>query len=364
MEKNINKYFLIALSSIILSNAYANRISIPLAKKPIRQKQEIKKAKPIDILLLTALPGSGKSEVRKYFSSLSPKECKEQFGIKETVQLDDFPYVHMMRRISEELNKLDKRGEYFLAPAFSFRSPREWGTLMHLINEDYYDLVNQTKINPKSAALWLFDRLDNARVKAGGKGLLKKLDPKIHQQVADAVEQDAAKLLKDKVAEIAKATNLKDKTVVIEFARGGADSSPMPLPSPYGYKYAFSQLSPQILNKASVLYIWVTPEESRRKNEERANPKDPGSILNHGVARSVMYSEYGCDDIDWLAKTSKRPNTITVNAHGKEYFLPFGKFDNRVDRTTFIRNEKSSWDKKDIQNLKSELKKAFNYLTS
>ena len=364
MKKNIKNYFLIALSLTILSNAYANRISLPLAKKTTRTKQEIKKAKPIDILLLTALPGSGKSEVRKYFSSLSPKECKEQFGIKQTVQLDDFPYVHMMRRISEELNELDKRGEYFLAPAFSFRSPKEWGTLMHLINEDYSDLVNQTKINPKSAALWLFDRLDNARIKAGGKAVLSKLDPKIRKKVANAVEKDATKLLKDKVAEIAKAKNLKDKTVVIEFARGGADCAPMPLPEPYGYKYAFSQLSTQILDKASVLYIWVTPEESRRKNEARANPKDPGSILHHGVARSVMYAEYGCDDIDWLAKTSNRPNTITVNTHGKEYYLPFGKFDNRVDRTTFIRNEQSSWKKEEIQNLKSGLKKAFNYLTA
>ncbi len=362
MKQNIKRYFLAALCVTALSSADSK--SAHFFKKPIRQKQEIKKAKPIKILLLTALPGSGKSEVRKYFSSLSEEECKEQFGIKDTVQLDDFPYVHMMRRISEELNERDKRGEYFLAPAFSFRSPKEWGTLMHLINEDYYDLVNQTKINPKSAALWLFDRLDNARVKVGGKAVLSKLDPKIRKSVANAVEKDAAKLLKDKVAEIAKAKNLNDKTVVIEFARGGADCAPMPLPEPYGYKYAFSQLSPQILDKASVLYIWVTPEESRRKNEARANPKDPGSILHHGVARSVMYAEYGCDDIDWLTKTSDRPNKITINAHGKKYYLPFGRFDNRVDRTTFIRGEQSSWKKEEVQNLRSGLKKAFSYLTA
>lgn len=321
------------------------------------------KAKPIDILLLTALPASGKSEVRKYLSSLSEKECKEQFGIKSTVQLDDFPYVHMMRRISEELNERGKRGEYFLAPGFSFRSPREWGTLMHLINADYDDLVNQKKETPKSASLWIFDRLDDARVKAGGKAILSKLDPKVREEIAKAVEVDAAKLLKNKNIEVGKAKNLNEKTVVIEFARGGADSTPMPLPSPYGYQYAFSQLSPQILEKASIFYIWVTPEESRKKNEERADPKDPGSILNHGVARAVMYEEYGCDDMNWLSRTSKRPNSITVSAHGKEYYLSIGKFDNRVDKTTFIRNEQSLWKKEEIQSLRSGLEQAFSSLT-
>ena len=60
-------------------------------------------SKHIDILLLLALPASGKSEARRYLASLSPEQCHEQFGIGHTVQLDDFPYVHIMRRISDEL---------------------------------------------------------------------------------------------------------------------------------------------------------------------------------------------------------------------------------------------------------------------
>ncbi|MFH1643912.1 MAG: hypothetical protein ABIA74_01935 [bacterium] len=360
---NIKNSQLLLMLFCMATLSNLNSKNINFFKKTVKQRQEIQKAKSIDILLLNALPASGKSEARKYLASLSEKECKEQFGINPTVQLDDFPYVHMMRRISETLNSLGKRGEYFLAPAFSFRNQREWGTLMQLINKDYDDLVNEKIENPKSAALWLFDRMDDARIKSGGKALLSKLDSKTRKIIEKNVEKDAAKLLNEKNAEIERAKNLKEKTIVIEFARGGADCAPMPLPDPYGYKYAYSQLSPQILEKASIFYIWVTPEESRRKNEERADPKDPGSILNHGVARSVMFSDYGCDDMDWLAKNSKKPNTITVNAHGKEYYLPIGKLDNRIDKTTFIRKDKSLWEKEEVTNLRTELEKAFASLT-
>ena len=62
--------------------------------------------RPIDTILLTALPASGKSEVRRYLAELDPEAVREGFHMGETVQLDDYPYVHMMRRISEELIQL------------------------------------------------------------------------------------------------------------------------------------------------------------------------------------------------------------------------------------------------------------------
>jgi len=323
-----------------------------------------KESKTIEVLLVNALPGSGKSEVRRYLSNLDSKQCLEEFGIGVTVQIDDFPYVHMMRRISEEEIKRGHKGSFFLSPAFSFRDAKEWGTLMHLINEDYDDLISGKEIKPKSAVKWLFNRIDAARVKVGRKAVLSKLPKKLCKEVMKAVKKDAEKLLKDKVEEIEKAKKLENKTVVIEFSRGGADSAPMPLPKPYGYKYSLSQLSPQILEKASILYVWVTPEESRRKNEARVNPNDPGSILNHCVPRSVMYAEYGCDDIDWLLETSNKPNTVCIQTQGKEYNLPLGKFDNRVDRTTFTHADKSLWKKEDVDKLHDGLKEAFKNLRS
>ncbi len=96
--------------------------------------------RPIDTLLLLALPASGKSEVRRYLHSLDPSECRDHFGIGPTVQLDDFPYVHLMRRISDELTTRGYEGPYFLSSQLPFRDPRDWGTLIELLNEDYADL--------------------------------------------------------------------------------------------------------------------------------------------------------------------------------------------------------------------------------
>lgn len=56
-------------------------------------------------VILVALPASGKSEVRTFLASLT-EEQNRNLRLGPTVQLDDFPYVHMMRRIDDELNRL------------------------------------------------------------------------------------------------------------------------------------------------------------------------------------------------------------------------------------------------------------------
>lgn len=64
--------------------------------------------------------------------------------------------------------------------------------------------------------------------------------------------------------------SLEGKTIVFEFARGGAKGSEFPLKAPYGYQYSLSLLDPEILDNAAILYIWVTPEQSYAKNIARA----------------------------------------------------------------------------------------------
>ncbi len=317
-------------------------------------------SKHIDVLLLLALPASGKSEVRHYLASLSPEQCHEQFGIGHTVQLDDFPYVHIMRRVTDELTNRGHEGLFFISPALPFRNPVDWLTLIELVNEDYEDLVNGHRPTPESAAQWLFARIDAARARAGGPPALSSLPAGLYEEIAAAVEKDAADLLAAKVAEVP--DSLAGKTVVIEFARGGADGSPLPLPRPFGYMNSLAQLSPEILDKASILYIWVTPEESRRKNEARTDPDDPGSILHHGVPLAVMYGDYGCDDMQWLLDQSDQPNTVRTERDGKVYHLPLGRFDNRVDRTTFVREDSSQWSPADVAALQAGLKEAFDPL--
>jgi hypothetical protein len=72
-----------------------------------------------------------------------------------------------------------------------------------------------------------------------------------------------------------------------------------------------------------------------------------------------MYTEYGCDDIEWLLSVAKKPGTVSIEAHGKVYNIPLGRFDNRIDKTTFTHADPSSWHKKDVQALHEALNEAF-----
>ena len=96
-------------------------------------------------ILLLALPASGKSEVRRFLASLSPEECRGDFHVGETLQLDDFPYVHLMRRIDDELVALGQTRVFFHSGDKPFIDTKDWGTLIHLLNEDYDDLLCQRR---------------------------------------------------------------------------------------------------------------------------------------------------------------------------------------------------------------------------
>ena len=123
------------------------------------------------VVLLQALPASGKSEVRNFMAHVEPERLQNEFHIGENLQLDDFPYVHMMRRIDEELAKLDKPRVFYPGEA-PFLDGRDWGTLCNLLNEDYHDLMNRNIAKPDSAAKLLFDRFDRA---AAGAGITNRL---------------------------------------------------------------------------------------------------------------------------------------------------------------------------------------------
>ena len=303
----------------------------------------------IDVLLLTALPASGKSEVRRYLAGLTPEQCRDEMHVGPTVQLDDYPYVHLMRRISQELRKRGQDGLFFDSDELPMKEQRDWGTLIELLNEDFDDLVKRRRPAPESAAEWLLDRFDTARRKVAARPALGQLEPAVRRELVQALEAECAGLLRDKNEGVP--DSLQGRTVVIEFARGGPDRSALPLPAPLGYRYSFATLSAEILARASVLYVWVTPEESRRKNTERTDPNDPGSILHHGVPMAVMLGDYGCDDMDWLLEHSDRPDTVRVEAHGRTWHLPVGRFDNRVDKTTFVRGDRAQWKEADVRAL-------------
>lgn len=313
------------------------------------------KSQILDTLLLVALPASGKSEVRKYLAHVSPATLKKDFHMGASAQLDDFPYVHLMRRIDDELAKLGKERIFFQAPDKPFQNPLDWGTLIALLNDDYKGLLAR-----KPTKAHLFDRLDAASLAAHAPARLRTLDAATRKSLTAALDGECRELASD-LAKTQKAGRT-GKTVVIEFARGGPQGSRMPIPGSFGYRYGLSLLSKEILARAAILYIWVTPEESRRKNSARANPNDPGSILHHGVPMEVMLNDYGCDDMDWLESQAAKPGTIPVEAHGKTFAVPFARFDNRVDKTSFLRDDAATWNPESVRAVHEGLRGALDVL--
>ncbi len=314
----------------------------------------------LDTILLLALPASGKSEVRRYLELMPPGPRRDDFHMGPSAQLDDFPYVHVMRRVDDELARLGRERIFFHSPDRPFRDPRDWGTLIGLVNEDHADMAAKRFLSPAHAGSDLLERIERAAAKCGVPARLAALGEKVRGQVADALAAEAVQLLKDKQDHYPE--TLEGRTLVIEFARGGPQGSTLPLAEPFGYGYSLARLAPEILEKAGILYIWVTPEESRRKNQARSNPKDPGSILHHGVPIEVMLKDYGCDDMEWLAQHSEQPGTVTVKAHGRTFHLPLARFDNRVDKTSFLREPQDAWKPAQVKAVHEGLREALDHL--
>jgi hypothetical protein len=324
----------------------------------------------LDTILLFSLPASGKSEVRRYLASLTADRCRNDFRLGPTLQLDDYPYVHLMHRIDDELKANGLAYAYYHGPNRPFLDNWTWAVLIELLNGDYADLMAGRQVQVASAAQHLFDRLDAAHAKVGLSQPLGELPHRVRVRLAAALETECRAEL-----DALNRQNARDKagrTLVIEAARGGAHGSAFPLCPPHGYDTAFQTLSPAILERAAVLYVWVEPAESRRKNLERGRPDGQGSILHHSVPMEVMLGQYGTDDMAWLLTQSDRPGTIRVERTIQEgdrhvtkvYHLPVARFDNRNDLTTFVREDQSQWKPADVQAIHGGLKAAFDQLAT
>ena len=123
--------------------------------------------KAFKTVLLLALPASGKSEVRNLMAHRDKKVLEEDFHIGENLQLDDFPYVNYRRRIDQELAKIGESRIYYKGDEDTFFDGRDWGTLIHRLNEDYHDLLNRNFVKTDSAAEYLFERLDRCPAMVG-----------------------------------------------------------------------------------------------------------------------------------------------------------------------------------------------------
>jgi hypothetical protein len=324
----------------------------------------------IETLLLFSLPASGKSEMRKYMASLSPDQCRNDFHIGQTLQLDDYPYVHFMHRLDDELMKVGRPAVFYKGPQRPFQDEWTWATLIELLNEDYEDLMAGRTHAPESAAQLLFNRFDRANATAGLAEHLGDVPYRLRARVAEAMEAECRVDLEARNAQAK--LDKTGRTVVIEAARGGPNGAAFPLTPPVGYATAFQTLSEKILEKAAVLYIQVDPTESRRKNIERGRPDGAGSILHHSVPMEVMLAQYGCDDMAYQMAQSGLPNAVKVERlfeengkyRSRTFNLPVAFFDNRGDKTTFVREDKAKWKPADVATIHGELKTAMGKLVA
>src|SRR5207237_8123847 len=116
-------------------------------------------------------------------------------------------------------------------------------------------------VEAANASQLLFDRFDAAHAKVGMAPSLGEIPWRIRTALGKTLEAECRAEL-DALNKQA-AEDKTGKTVVIEAARGGPNGSGFPLTPPHGYETSFQHLSPGILEKASVLYVWVDPKESR-----------------------------------------------------------------------------------------------------
>ncbi|RME77681.1 MAG: hypothetical protein D6784_03345 [Chloroflexi bacterium] len=108
-------------------------------------------------------------------------------------------------------------------------------------------------------------------------------------------------------------------TTIIEFARGKEHG---------GFARAFQHLSREVVQRAAILYINVSYEESVRKNRRRFNPNRPDSILEHALPDEKMERLY--KEIDWEEVSAADPEFINIQGHR----VPYVVFENEDDVTT------------------------------
>ena len=106
-------------------------------------------------------------------------------------------------------------------------------------------------------------------------------------------------------------------TTLVEFARGGEDA----------IRHALSFLSGDMLDKAVLMYIRVSYEESVRKNRRRARKGEEDSILYHSLPDAKMEFYYKTND--WEALEAQDADFIHVGDHR----IPYAVFENMPEKT-------------------------------
>jgi hypothetical protein len=209
------------------------------------------------VIILIGRPAAGKSEIIDYLKHLPEEERRVKLHIAPFEEIDDFVWVWQTFE-DDDIRAKHGRPRLNTTPDHSFLDPFTWNLLIEKMNLEF-----------------------------------------------------AKRLARD-------AHYLDNRTVLLEFARGGAD----------GFGEAFSYLSDEILTRASIAYVSVSYAESLRRNRRRARPGLEHSILYHSLSDDKMETYYKTNDWDRLSG-GQRQGVLDIKGHS----VPFAVFQNEPEKT-------------------------------
>ncbi len=237
----------------------------------------------LPIVILNGRPASGKSEILDYLKKVPLDERVRRFHIGEFDEFDDFPIL-WERFEDDDIWEMYGYPRLISDTHFEYEGKRDSGYVF------------------KNVFFWHY--------------LIRKLSENYERRLRDH----------DRYHET--------HTAMFEFARGSQHG---------GFAAAYPYLSASVLARACAMYIHVTWEESRRKNERRRNPAKPDSILEHALEMRKM--EFLYKESDWREFSAPDPEYLRVRTlpwpqrDGKEtlaerdFRVPYAVFENMPEKT-------------------------------
>ena len=112
------------------------------------------------VILLTARPAAGKSEIIKFLSDMDPVERKKDFHIGKIKVIDDFPFLwrwfeedYLLSQMGQEQLFTDKDGY--------FKNIHQWDLLIKLINLEYEKFMRDENKSDQFTVILEFSRGKN-----------------------------------------------------------------------------------------------------------------------------------------------------------------------------------------------------------
>jgi hypothetical protein len=109
------------------------------------------------ILLLTARPAAGKSEIIKFISDMDPIDRKKNFHLGKIIVIDDFPFLWRWFEEDHLLSQM-KQEHLFTNEEGYFKFIHQWDLLIHLINLEYEKFLRDEENSDEYTVILEFSR--------------------------------------------------------------------------------------------------------------------------------------------------------------------------------------------------------------